>query len=306
MTIYAIIVTYNAMQNSWIERCLKSLAESTTPVTPSVVDNGSTDNTCLFVPNEFPEVIWLPQNKNLGFGQANNVGIKYALNHNADYILLLNQDATISTKSIEKMLPHCDSRTLISPLHLNGDGSHLDHEFKKCLLASHNSILDDLLVTGHLNSTYSGPIWESGCTIPAACWFFHINVIRIIGGFNPLFFHYSEDDNYFQRLHYHNILIKICPSAIMYHDRGEHGNMKAFQRHRNRRNLLKVATDINLSFFQCLLVWLRLLKDCYVSYLPEHLYIPGKYTCDMLWLVANVHKIMKSRRIEKKEGLNWL
>ncbi len=41
MTIFTIIVTYNAMQRGWIDRCLKSLAESTAPTTAIVIDNGS-------------------------------------------------------------------------------------------------------------------------------------------------------------------------------------------------------------------------------------------------------------------------
>ena len=80
MIIYAIIVTYNAMRRSWIERCLDSLRGSSVPVTPIVIDNGSTDETRTFVPQRYPEAVWLPQEKNLGFGQANNIG--YAMHWN--------------------------------------------------------------------------------------------------------------------------------------------------------------------------------------------------------------------------------
>ena len=99
--IFTVIVTYNAMQSNWIDKCLRSLQNSTIASTAIVVDNGSTDGTCEYVPNTFPDAVWLPQNKNLGFGQANNIGIRYALKNNADYILLLNQDATISLTVME-------------------------------------------------------------------------------------------------------------------------------------------------------------------------------------------------------------
>ena len=84
MKIYVIIVTYNAMRNSWIDRCISSLRVSTVPVEIIIVDNDSIDGTREYVPANFPEVIWMPQEKNLGFGQGNNVGIRYALDHRAD------------------------------------------------------------------------------------------------------------------------------------------------------------------------------------------------------------------------------
>ena len=84
MNIYTIIVTYNAMQKQWIDRCLKSLENSTIQTTAIIIDNNSTDGTRDYVPTKYPAAIWLPQEKNLGFGQANNVGIKWAMEHNAD------------------------------------------------------------------------------------------------------------------------------------------------------------------------------------------------------------------------------
>ena len=100
LNIYAVIVTYNGMK--WVERCLDSLRQSTYPITPIVIDNLSTDGSKEYIPSHFPEVIWLPQEKNLGFGQGNNVGMRYALEHDADYVLLLNQDAYLHKDSIKK------------------------------------------------------------------------------------------------------------------------------------------------------------------------------------------------------------
>ena len=306
MTIFAIIVTYNAMRHSWMERCLNSLKDSTVPITPIVIDNGSKDGTGNYVMEHFPNTIWLPQDKNLGFGQANNVGLRYALKENADYVLLLNQDATIGSDAIEKMLPFCNINTLMSPIHLNGDASKLDSVFKLCLQGSKNSLLDDLLVTKSLKSTYSGPDFSTGRVIPAACWFLPMSIIKNIGGFNPLFFHYSEDDNYFQRLNYHHVNIKICPLATMSHDRGEHGNMQVFNQKRIRRMLLRSATNINISLIGCLKEWGRILLNCYLSEMPKRNYIPGQFSVGIIWIIFHLHKIAISRKKERKGGLIWL
>ena len=86
VNIYVIIVTYNAMQ--WIDRCLGSLRQSSIPLTPIAIDNGSKDETVAYIRAHFPETILFVQEKNLGFGQGNNVGIRYALAHEATHVLL--------------------------------------------------------------------------------------------------------------------------------------------------------------------------------------------------------------------------
>ena len=76
----------------WLQNCLEAIKKSTYPVDTIVIDNGSTDSTVLFIKSNYPEVHLVESGKNLGFGQANNVGMRYALEQNADYVYLLNQD----------------------------------------------------------------------------------------------------------------------------------------------------------------------------------------------------------------------
>ena len=206
---FAIIVTYNAMRRSWIEKCLKSLEASTVAVTPIVVDNASSDETREFVPQHFPQAIWIPQKKNLGFGQANNIGIRYAMDNGADYILLLNQDATLHTEALERLIEASDGKSLLSPLQLTGDGSRLDPLFKYVLLNADHLLYDDLLINHRCNSTYTSGKYA------AACWLLPAATICRIGGFNPLFYHYSEDYNYLDRLTYHGVKVKLVPCIFL-------------------------------------------------------------------------------------------
>ena len=298
--IYAVIVTYNAMHRSWIERCLNSLKASTIPVTAIVIDNGSTDGTREYVPQHFPEAVWLPQESNLGFGQANNIGLRYSLKHDADHVLLLNQDAAIAPDAIEKMLAVSDCESLLSPLHLNGDGTRIDEMFRGSLKLSKNLMNDDLLIRHTL-----APCYESG-EICAACWLMPIALIKKIGGFNPLFFHYGEDNNYYQRLVYHGVRILLVPHTFMYHDRLLQGNMQAFNHKRLRRDLLLEACNINQGFIKCLFRWMKVLVRCYATDLRARKYRIGAFTWQMLWLVWNCRKIAKSRREEKTVRDNWL
>jgi len=65
-----------------------------------VVDNGSTDDSPTMVAKEFPQVRLIKNKKNLGFGAANNQGMKAAT---GDYFLLLNSDTVVKDQAPLKM-----------------------------------------------------------------------------------------------------------------------------------------------------------------------------------------------------------
>src|SRR5690554_3220414 len=128
---FVIIVTYNGAP--WLSACLKSCGNY--PVI--VVDNASTDDTVSFIETNYPHVILLKQATNLGFGQANNVGIRYALNHGAEHVFLLNQDAYLVEDALEQLLRFQQSHTdygILSPIHLTGNQQKLDRNFSNYML----------------------------------------------------------------------------------------------------------------------------------------------------------------------------
>lgn len=96
--VYIIIVTFNGMQ--WLSKCL----ESTIPYPVIIVDNDSTDGTVDYIKKHYSEVKLFVNKENLGFGQANNIGISYALQHGAGYVFLLNQDAYLQKSAIGKLI----------------------------------------------------------------------------------------------------------------------------------------------------------------------------------------------------------
>lgn len=298
---YIIIVTYNAMRRSWIDRCIQSIRESTVAATSIVIDNGSTDGTRDYVPQAFPEVVWLPQDRNLGFGQANNIGIRYALEHQADYVLLLNQDARLHPNALGCLIQADDGKSLLSPIQLNGDSTSLDGMFKKTLCLADNKLFDDLITGKELKNSYATERFA------AACWFLPIQIINTVGGFNPLFFHYGEDDNYYFRTKYFGFDTRIVTHAVMYHDRGLHGDNELFNNHAVRRDLLNIFCDINNSFSKSLIKWANQLVRCYYNYSRQRSsYRPGAFTCESFWTAFHVSAIIKSRRKEKQKGLTWL
>ena len=68
-----------------------------------VVDNNSTDDTVLILKDKYPDITLLALKKNLGFGRGNNIGIRNAYKYGAEHVLLLNQDAYVNSKTVDKI-----------------------------------------------------------------------------------------------------------------------------------------------------------------------------------------------------------
>jgi len=206
-----IIVTYNG--TSWLKKCLDSCGDY--PVV--VVDNNSSDKTISFIEENYPKVTILPQDENLGFGQANNLGITHALKEGAEHVFLLNQDVYLIDDCLSKLMLFQTKNPkygVLSPIHFNGSGEELDEKFLLYLnrYKVSGQLLHNCLIGGG-EKVY--PI----SFVNAAGWLVSKRCLTTVGGFDPLFFHYGEDRNYCQRVLYHNFIIGIVPNAHMYHDR---------------------------------------------------------------------------------------
>jgi len=285
----------------WIDHCLRSLRDSYIPIQTMVIDNGSTDGTRDFVPANYPDAIWMPQDENLGFGQANNIGLRYALDNNADYALLLNQDAWINQEMLVQLLRYDDKKSILSPIHLNGKGDDFDSNFRHNTI-SHSSDINSLreLKRGDKLRPFQAN------AVAAACWLIPAEIIKKVGGFNPLFFQYGEDHNYLDRVFYHGFGLKVVPTTFACHDRYQHGNRQLYQHRVVYRYLLLKATDINIEpkgkdYLKICGFWCR-------KGLKVHK--PFKFigqSISGLWrLFRNRKKIRESRIAEQNIGTTWL
>ena len=209
-----IIISFNGLK--WINRCIQSLKNSTILVDITFIDNASTDNTINFISENHPEVELILLNENIGFGQANNIGLRKAISQNYDYVFLLNQDVWIHTNCIKELLDVSYKYMnfgIISPMHWNGQENGLESKFNEYINAEFTPGLISDVIT---NQTLL-PVYESQF-INAAAWFMPINCIKQVGGFDPLFSHYGEDEDYVQRIHYNGFKIGVVPNAIIFHD----------------------------------------------------------------------------------------
>lgn len=232
--IFAIVVTFNGSQ--WIDRCIGSLIDSSIPINILAIDNGSTDGTPDIIRNKYPQVEVIETGENLGFGKANNIGLKMVLSENADYSFLLNQDAWIEKDTIKKMIFSHKLNSdygVLAPLQFNGEGTLIDSLFLECSLINCREYITNQII-GQKNLDNDNVI--STDFVNAACWLLPKETINAIGGFDPLFPHYGEDADYINRVRDNNLKIGICPDLKVYHDR------------ENRTSQPNEAKDINRAY----------------------------------------------------------
>lgn len=287
-----IIVTYNAMQ--WIERCLESVKNSSVVSDVFIVDNGSTDGTQDYIKVNYPEFMFFQSEYNLGFGQANNIGLKYALEHEYDYVYLLNQDAWVKDDTLGKLIDVHKSFPeygVLSPIQMQANEQHMDVNFVKnvCSYKNCKRLLDDLLFC-RKESVYEVKF------VMAAHWLISRACINIVGGFSPSFPHYGEDDNYLDRVLFHGLKVGIVPNTFSIHDR-EHRKMTESKEmyfdsyivHLITASSIHKIQDVSLMF-----LWAKNIKNV----LKHKSLVPLKYAFILLvkWRVVKSNKERSKKR----------
>lgn len=249
--ILVIIVTYNGM--NWLNRCLGSISLSEIPADAIVIDNGSTDGTPQYVQSAFPEVKFICTGENLGFGKANNIGFRYALEHGYDYVYLLNQDAWIFSDTLGILVAAMDaddSLGILSPMQMASCGDRLDPRFSRRCPA--NAFLD------MKRGDKSGRVYEVEFVM-AAHWMVSMKCLGKVGGFSPAFPHYGEDDNFIHRANLKGFKVGIHSGAKAIHDRETRPMSKeTYMKLKCIGAVVKISNPLNVLWMRKILVPLQL------------------------------------------------
>ncbi len=276
--LFFIIVTYNS--SNYIRRCIESIMEFESNSKIIIVDNNSKDDTVQIIKN-YSGITLFTNKNNLGFGSANNIGIEYAVQQKAEYIFLLNHDAYLVEPIVSKSIEIFDNNPefgILTPFQVQANCKSLEINFNRFL--SWDGVLgkmvNDVFLNGIRKNVYEVPFAQ------AASWIIKAKVIEKVGYFNPLFFHYGEDNEYLNRLKYHSFKIGVMSNSRIVHlanplNMNHKKNYNSYHRNRIYNNWLIEQLDININFnvkswlisifpfFKTLLISifsLRLLRAC--------------------------------------------
>lgn len=201
-----IIINWNGKR--FLKDCLDSVLNQTYPNYEIIlVDNGSIDGSVEFVEKNYPEVKLIKNEKNLGFAEGNNVGIRKALkNPKIEYVALLNNDMRVDQKWLESLVDAqadiAQSQILTSDGKISATG----------ILYSRNGLAFDRRST-HYDKE---PFGASGGAV-----LYKGEVLEDVGVntefFDKDFFCYSEDVDFSFRARLRGWKVKYAPQSIVYH-----------------------------------------------------------------------------------------
>jgi hypothetical protein len=215
-----IIVIWNGKADTL--ECLHSLSADTHPDKEIViVDNGSTDDSVGEIRRAFPHVTILETGKNLGFTGGNNVGIRHALAHGADYIYLLNNDTTVEPDALAALVAAAaadPTAGLLAPIiYEYYPPRPIWFAGSKMELSRGAAWHDNSRIPAPTDPPYEVP-WATGCAmlIPAP-------LMRQLEGFDDRYYLSWEDVDLCVRVRKAGRRVVAVPAAIIYHKGGRSG-----------------------------------------------------------------------------------
>jgi GT2 family glycosyltransferase len=94
-SVAVIVLNWNGTADTM--ECLSSVVRADYPRCEIiVVDNGSSPSPADRIRTDFPSVTYVATPQNLGYAGGNNIGIRYALEHEHDYAFVLNNDTVVA------------------------------------------------------------------------------------------------------------------------------------------------------------------------------------------------------------------
>ena len=227
LKLFIIVLNFNG-ENLTVD-CLESLkgieCKKNCKVTTVVVDNNSQGGSLKIIKKMFPQVLLIYNKKNLGWSGGNNVGIKYALRHRADCVLLLNNDVLIAERSVEHLL-----EVLYSKLEIGIVGPKSYYSEKKKIIADAGGVIKKHRFFGINRGNDEMDIGQYDKVVPVdfvcgAAMMIKSEVFKKIGLFDDRFFLYYEDADFCQRAKKKGFDSVFVPDSIIYHSVGATGKI---------------------------------------------------------------------------------
>lgn len=194
-----------------------------------VVENASTDGSAEMIARDFPSVVVLASDRNLGFGGANNVALSVARGR---YFVLLNSDAFFQPGALQLSIAHMDQ----TPGCGLGGGRLVgrDGAPQPSSRAFHSVTRDAVVLSGlaarypasrlfgRFDRTWADPLEPAEVDwVPGAFSILRPSLLHQVGFFDPSFFLYYEEVDLCLRFRRAGIPVWYWPDVVVVHIGGE-------------------------------------------------------------------------------------
>ena len=204
------ILNYNGMR--WLPGLMASLsAGAGKGKQVYIVDNGSSDESLAFIEREYPEVIIIRNNENLGYAAAYNRSMPQAFSDGCDWVCLLNTDTLVESEWLDSIAVAANTDPqlgVLGPVFTEWDSDAPNFY----MTARCPDVIPFMFDATH------EPVdrdWVEG-----SVFFINRQCYEDIGGLNPLYFMYWEEADYCRRARYHGWRVAVVPGSVCKHYAG--------------------------------------------------------------------------------------
>lgn len=258
-TMTVIIVTYNS--GEFIRDCLDALHEQTLydadQLQIIVVDNASSDETCLIIRRHYPRVTLIALMNNIGFGRACNVALGQS---SSGLVAFVNPDCVLYPDWLHTMTTYMNEETdvaIAGSTLISGDETHVLHV---------GAAVQPNGLTHHIGAGQvdigqrNQPL--SCDYVTAATMICRRSALQAVGNFSDDFFLYYEEVDLCYRLRALGWKIHVVPSASAKHyekhSMGYQGSIRYYVLyHRSRLLFISHHASQFPQFFVSEFRWLR-------------------------------------------------
>lgn len=212
-----ILVNYNGYKDTM--DCINSLRAITyRNYEVIVIDNASKDQSVAIL-NDFLQdgEILISSKENGGFSAGNNIGIKYALEHDADYCLLLNNDTVVEADFLDRLVEGYEF-SIKCGLTI---GKILYESMRDTIWYAGGSLSKRTARVEHwdyqnkdtnMNTHMQKVTFATGC-----CMCLSRKTVEAVGLMDESYFLYEEDADYCKRINDAGFDMVYVPLARIYH-----------------------------------------------------------------------------------------
>jgi GT2 family glycosyltransferase len=211
------IVLLNCNRNDDTLDCIRSLKDTGEAFEIILVDNGSQPNPEPLYRHEHPDVIFLRNEENLGTPIGNNIGLAYAIERGADYVMMLNNDTTVAKNFLSPLVATMEGDTRIG---VAGGKIYYFSDPRRIWFAGgkFNRLTGKVEHVGIMKYDHElAPAQNTNDFISGCFSMFRASVLKEVGLLDERFFAYMEDVDLNVRIKNADYRLAYVQDAVIYH-----------------------------------------------------------------------------------------
>lgn len=229
-----IIISYNTRK--LVADCIDSAFSTASELINKiiVVDNNSSDDTAVYLQNNYPQVELICNSQNLGYSKAVNIGVNHSI---SPYVLISNSDIIFLNNSIKNLLLAMDARqnvAIVAPRQLF---PNMKYQYSYGYLPFASSGIKELFFINTFGSAFGKLVFNKfGIDRPSrevqyadgGLLAVRKSAFDSVGGFDEDYQFYSEDMDFSYKIKKSNAKVIFCPESRVVHLRGGSSSGRKF------------------------------------------------------------------------------